>query len=127
MGRLESAAVVFVAAGRPLGRAAEQLALQLLLRKLAAVDPHQRSVGARTEPMDRPGDQLLAGARLAQQQHGRSRRCHLTGKPVDLLHGRPGADQLGNRRPGFRLCGRESFLRVHLYGAFYPGRRTVGR
>ena len=36
----------------------------------AAVHPHKGPAAARADLMDRLGDQLLAGAGLAQQQHG---------------------------------------------------------
>ena len=80
---------------------AEQLAFQQVLGQRPAVDAHERAAAAGAEPVDGLGDQLLARARLAQQQHRGVGPGHLPREPVDLLHGRTGADQPGNRRPGF--------------------------
>ena len=51
---------------------AEQRTLHQSLGKSGAVDGDEGLVGARTLVVDRPGEQLLAGARLALDQHGRA-------------------------------------------------------
>src|SRR5262249_21219942 len=58
------------------------------------VDRHERAVPGGTLPVDGPGDQLLAGAALAQDQHGDARPRYRLDELVKPLHlGRP-ADQL---------------------------------
>ncbi len=79
----------------------EQFALQQVLGQRAAIDADERAAAPRAEPVNRLGDQLLARARLAQQQHRGVRAGHLPGQPIDVLHRRPGADQARDRRPGF--------------------------
>ena len=62
---LEQAGPVFLRAGeRPLP-VAEQLALHQMLGESAAVDGHQRPRGPGTAVVNRPGNELLAGPRLA--------------------------------------------------------------
>src|SRR6266568_2230788 len=58
---------------------AEQLRLQKVLRDRPAVDRHKRGVLAPAVVMKRPGDQLLAGPRLTQDQD-----CRL--EVADLFH-----------------------------------------
>ena len=72
---------------------AEQLALQQVLGERAAVDADERAVAARAELVDRLGDQFLAGAGLAQEQHRGVGLGHLPRQPIDVLHRRPRADQ----------------------------------
>ena len=76
------------AAAPPLDRAreaallvAEQLGLEHARRERRAVDAHERLLLARAVDVDGVRDQLLAGAGLAAQQHGRARRRDL----LDLL------------------------------------------
>ncbi len=64
----------------------------------AAVDADERPAGPAAELVDRLGDQFLAGARLPQQQHAGVALGHLPGDAVDLLHGRRGANDAGDRR-----------------------------
>ena len=74
---------------------AEQLALDQRLGQRPAVDRDERLVGPQAVLMHGPGDQLLAGAGFAQDQHGRVRRRDLLDQPLDLLHAAAAADQLG--------------------------------
>ena len=60
---------------------AEQLALDQPLRDRPAVDLDQRPVPARAPLVQRAGDQLLAGAGLAGEQHGGLHRGHLLHLP----------------------------------------------
>ena len=76
VGRLELA-------DHPLGRAgerallvAEQLALQQRLGQGGAVEADERPVPPRAARVDRPGDQFLADAALAADQHRRLRLGH---------------------------------------------------
>ena len=61
---------------------AEELALQQVLRKGRHVDGHEGAVLPAGGPMDRVGEQLLAGAGLAHQQDGALAGGH---PPEDLL------------------------------------------
>ncbi len=63
----------------------EQLALEQGLGQAGAIDHHEGMVGAPARLVHRVGDELLAGARLALQQHARIRR----GDPRDQLEHRP--------------------------------------
>ena len=56
-------------------------------------------VGPLAVLIDRPGDQLLAGAALAADQHGDVLRRHPADRLVHLLHGRTAADQHVGRSP----------------------------
>ena len=69
VGRLETAGLVLDGAGeRPLD-VAEQLAFQQALGQGAAVDADVGAVGAAAEAMDGAGDEFLAGAGLADDEH----------------------------------------------------------
>jgi hypothetical protein len=65
---------------------AEQLALEQLVGQRAAVDGDKRVIAARAVMVDRLGDQLLAGAALAAQQHGACGGRHLRHQLHDLTH-----------------------------------------
>ena len=54
---------------------AEELRFEKRLGQRAAVDRHELLVLAKRGEVDRPGDQLLARAALAGQQHGRGDRA----------------------------------------------------
>ncbi|MFN8096101.1 MAG: hypothetical protein U0599_28455 [Vicinamibacteria bacterium] len=71
MGLLEQALLVGDGAGEGAAHVAEQLRLEEPLRDRPAVDRHERPLGPRTVAVDRAGDELLAGARLAGHQHRR--------------------------------------------------------
>ena len=101
VGGLETAGAVVDRAGERAAHMAEQLAFQQVFGQGPAIDADERAAAPRAEPVDRLGDQFLARARLAQQQHRGVRAGHLPRQPVDVLHRRPGADQTGDRRPGF--------------------------
>ena len=97
MGRLEPAGLVIDRPGeRPLD-VAEQLALQQALAQGAAVDADVGAVGPRAELVDGAGDQLLAGAGLAHQQHAGPRRGHQPRQPVHPPHGGAVAHDTGQR------------------------------
>jgi hypothetical protein len=95
----EQAGAVAAGVGERALDVAEQLALEQVGRHRAAVDGHERLVLARAQVVDGAGDQLLAGAALAGDEHGRV----AVGDPVDQLadpaDGRALADDAGDR-PG---------------------------
>jgi len=65
---------------------AEQLRFEQGLGDGGAVDVDEGAVAARPGLMDRVGQQPLAGAGLAQDQHGwQTTRAHLTGKELRHL------------------------------------------
>ena len=65
---LEDARAVAVGAGEGAAGVAEEVGEQQGLRQRGAVDRHERRRGARARAMDPAGDQLLAGAALAEDQ-----------------------------------------------------------
>ncbi len=72
---------------------AEQLALDQLARDRRHVDGDERPVAALAVVVQRAGDQLLAGARLADDHHGEVGAHQPRQHPVDFLHGRRAADE----------------------------------
>ncbi len=95
VGHLEQSDAMLLGPGkRPLAMA-EQLAFDQVLRQGAAVDRHQRHLRPQALIVQRPGDQFLAGARLAHHQHGRIGGGHLGDELADQFHARRVADQLG--------------------------------
>src|SRR2546421_7157454 len=77
-------------------RVPEKLLLELLARRGAAIDRHERTVGARARVVQRECDALLARAALAPDQPMRVRGARLAHKLEDLAHARALADE----RPG---------------------------
>jgi len=97
VGRLELADLELMGAGEGPALVAEQLRLQQLARDRRAVDLHEGPPVARGMVVDRPGDEVLARAGFAADQH---RDVHLGGlldDPPDLLH--PGAAPEGGLLP----------------------------
>src|SRR5690606_11853812 len=68
--KLEAADAVAQRAGERALHVAEELALEEIARDRGAVHADQRPLAARARVVDRARDQLLAGARLARDQHG---------------------------------------------------------
>ena len=66
MGGLEASGAVVDGPGEGAADVAEELAFQEVLRQRPAVDADEGAAAARAEAVDRLGNQLLAGARLAQ-------------------------------------------------------------
>ena len=90
---------------------AEQLALDEVLGQGAAVDRDERVAGAVALVVEVPGDQLLAGAGLAQDHHAGVGRGDRVDQAADRLHRRGLADQGGRPlgglaagSPGRRPC-----------------------
>ena len=71
-----------VRAGERAALVAEELALDQRRRERAAVDDDEPAVPPRAALVDSPGDELLAGARLAEQEHRGVGRRDL----LDLVH-----------------------------------------
>ena len=85
VGELESADLARQGAGEGASLAAEQLALDQGRRDRGAVDPHHRPRVAPAQLMDPGGEEFLAGAGLAKEQHG----CVGGGDALDLGEHRP--------------------------------------
>ena len=92
VGQLEAADLVAVGAGERALDVAEQLAFQQARRQGGAVDLDERLAGPRAVVVDAPGQQFLAGAALAAEQHGGSAGGHLADQLQQLPHRRAGAD-----------------------------------
>ena len=78
---------------------AEQLALEQRLGQRRAVHPDERSVATGAREVDLLGEQLLARAALAQQQHRRVGRGRLAGDLELFLQLTALPDQLVPRPP----------------------------
>ena len=95
VGELEAALLLGDGAGeRPL-LVAEELGLEQRLGDRRAVDLDQRLLGAGAVLVQQVGDQLLAGAALAGDQHGAARRRDLAHDLEDPRERRAAADDLG--------------------------------
>ena len=93
---------------------AEQLALGQVFGEGAAIDGDEGHVGALALLPEHPGDEFLAGARFAEDQHGNVVRGDLGDLRVDLGHHRRFADQ--NRRSLGGLNARLIYAHVTGYG-----------
>ena len=90
VGQLEAADAPGDGAGEGALLVAEELALDEPRGEGGAVDLDQRPGGPPAVGVDRPGDQLLAGPRLAGDEHGGVGRRH----PADLVeHGHQRGDR----------------------------------
>ena len=105
--------------GERAANVAEQLALQNVLAQRRTIERHERPLLPRAVLMNRLGDQLLAGARVALDQHGgvgrrdplqpRDHVVHLRAVADDALEAEPlvePAMQLGVRPPQILAAGR---------------------
>ncbi len=91
-GRLEAAGAGGDRAGVGALLDPEQLRFEQRLGHRRAVDRDERPARPRAVVVDRPRDQLLAGARLAQQQHGHVARRDPPDQLEHALHRRAAAD-----------------------------------
>src|SRR5262249_36596714 len=82
---LEAAGLVRDGAGERALLVAEELALDERRRDRRAVDADERSLSTRRVLVQRARDELLAGARLAGDEHRRRRVRHLLDEAEDLL------------------------------------------
>src|SRR5262249_57572151 len=89
---LELADAATLGAGEGALLVAEELALQQALRDGGAVEGQERRLGPGAVLVDGAGDQLLAGAALAGDQHGDVLSRDAADGLVDLAHGGAGAD-----------------------------------
>ena len=108
VGRLEAAGPRSVGPGKGALFVAEQLAFHQVGREHGAIQADHRRTVAMAGGMDRPGDQLLAGAAFARDEHGLRRRADLQDPRPQGLHRRAGADH--RRRAGIGRCD-------HVHGA----------
>ena len=72
---------------------AEQLALEQRVHERAAADGHERPRRARTQPVDRARDELLARPRLAGDQHDVVRARQARQARDDVLEGQRPPDE----------------------------------
>ncbi len=86
-GGAQAAGVVAVGAGEGAADVAEELGFGQLAADGAAVDRHERALPARAGQVDQAGDELLAGAALAGDQHGRLAVGGAPGLLDQVLHG----------------------------------------
>ena len=84
---------MLVGAGERALAMAEQLAFDERFGQGAAIDGDERLAGPRALVVDGPGDQLLAGAGFAQDQHGRLRGGDFGDQRANALHAGRVADQ----------------------------------
>ena len=80
--------------GKRSARMAEQLRLQQRLRDRRAVQHRKRPRRSQAQAVQRPRHHLLAGARLALDQHRSRSRSHHANQPRQLLHHAAGPYQL---------------------------------
>ncbi len=73
IGQFEIAAPVGSGAGETAFRMAEEFAFKQLRRDGRHVDGNEGFAGSGAEPVDRAGEEFLAGARFSEQQHGQGR------------------------------------------------------
>ena len=107
----------------PIGRAgegallvAEDFALEQRLGNRGAVDGDERKAGARAQLVDGLRDQLLAGARLAGDEHRRRGRRRLLDHLIDLAHLGAVADERAERAVLAQLAAQ----RLHLAHRLEP-------
>ena len=86
VGHFEQADAVLVGAGERAFAMAEQLAFDERLGQGAAVDRDERLVGPRALVVNGAGDQFLAGAGFAEDQHGRVRRRDFGDQRANAFH-----------------------------------------
>ena len=125
VGQLEEPGLVAIRSGeRPL-LVAEQLALQQRLGERRTVHGEERSVDAVTALVQRPGDQLLAGSRFADDQHGQPGRRQLLDQVVHLLHRAGRADQVVEAIPQLEARAARDHRIAHLRDLVSLGRHGL--
>src|SRR6185295_15002032 len=92
MGRRQPAGAVALGVGEGPGDVAEELGLEQRPGQGGAVYGDERSAAPRAVDVQRPGDQLLAGAGLAEHEDGSVRARHLGHDLEDLDHSRIAGD-----------------------------------
>ncbi len=104
VGDLEQALLILDRAGEGAAHVAEQRALEQVVVEGGAVLHHERLLGARPVVVDGAGDELLAGAALAVDEHRRLAAHDLVEQLIDVLHRDRVADQLAEARVQLRLA-----------------------
>ena len=93
VGNFKQADAVLIGAGERTLAVAEQLAFDERFRQRAAIDRDKRLAGARALVVNGAGDQFLAGAGLAQDEHGRLRGRNFGDQRANAIHAGRSADQ----------------------------------
>ncbi len=101
MRRFEQPLLVVDGARKRTAAMTEQEAGRQLLAETGAIDRHERLVAAVVQAVDRPGDQFLARARLAFDQHRGIDARHVLDHLENLAHGGALADDV--RQPCARV------------------------
>ncbi len=96
VGLLEAPAPQLIRAGERALLVAEQFRLQQIRSEGGRVECDERFRSARAVTMQRAGDELLAGARLASDQHGHARARQPADRAKHFLHRRRLAEHFGN-------------------------------
>ncbi len=134
LGRTEQAVAGAGCAGEGALGMAEQDRLEHRVGQRCAIDRNERLVGARRRGMDEAGDALLAGAGLAEHEHGRVRAGDLFGElEIDRALGFAdrradrGAAELGDQREAERhVLEAEIYFRGHAVRRWNEVRRPSG-
>ena len=124
VGLLEPAETPGLGAGEGAALVPEELGLEQLARDRGGIEGDERTVGSGAVSMQRPRDQLLAGARLPGDEHREVRSAEPPDRAEHLLHrGRRADDpRCGRRRrPGVAV----RVLPVVGHGASDQGHRLV--
>ena len=108
--QLEFSGLARAGAGERAFLVAEQLGFEQVLRNRRAVDRDKRTVGSRTEHVQRAGEQLLAGAALAFEQHRRVGARRALQRDRHLLQPRVFADDLRRATPCRKLLTQQEIL-----------------
>ncbi len=88
VGGLEASGLALVGAGEGTSLVTEELALEQLARDRGAVDLYERRAAPGRVRVDRVGDELLADARLAADEHGDVGAGRLLDDGLDFAHRR---------------------------------------
>ncbi len=117
VGLLEVALVLAIGAGVAAALVAEHLVLDQVRRDRAAVDGEERVLAPAAQLVDRARDDLLAGAALAQEQHGRFRRGDARDLVVYVLHRGRAPDEAAEAPEAAQLVAQRADLRAQLAAA----------
>ena len=98
VGLLEPAETPGLGAGEGAALVTEELGLEQLARDRGGIEGDERAARSRAVSMQRPRDQLLAGARLAGDEHREVRSAEPPDCPEHLLHRGRRADDPRRRR-----------------------------
>ena len=99
VGALEASAATLVCASEGAALVSEELGFEHGLGERRAVEPHEGLLATAGVVVNRGGDELLAGAALALDQHGRAAVGHLTDHLEQPLHRLVLADEVARVEP----------------------------